>query len=249
MLFRRLMISVLCLWVSQAVAPTAVAQAISLTETVTVEGTEFPVPMEIRLKPESDTQMTMIVTGDLGALQDNLPALLSRRIEDGCENETAIAVDAAAASGQDLRLTGQIRTIRYLCSGEFVEDRTVVLRQTADIDLTLTGRVEDGCLVIRLKAFTLDPDGLGGAVLDLTGMTERMTRDVETRLERALGRASTCIDIPREFRMFDARVTGGGFRAGENGRLGAVIRADLTVTARNLVRLLRLLERDGKLGN
>ena len=127
--------------------------------------------------------------------------------------------------------------------------RLELLRQTADVRVRLRGEVRSGCLQMQVVAAALDPDGLTGAFLDVTGWTERLTRELGASLNEALGEEENCIRIPPEFAVFDARITGGGFREIGEGRIGARLRARLVVDATNFIRLVHLLGREGRLGD
>ncbi len=59
----------------------------------------------------------------------------------------------------------------------------------------------------------------------------------------------TCIHIPRDFRAFETRVTGGGFRDLGGGRVGAVLNGTMEINARNFIKLIHVLGEDGRLGD
>lgn len=224
----------------------ALADPVPFTESVTVEGRRFPIPMTVDMRTLSETELALTVSGDLGILQANLPALLSQVFEDGCEGRSAIAVTDVTASGRDIRILGQLQVRRHLCVGGGRGPE--LLRQTADVEVVLSGRLIGGCLAMEVRRATLRPDGFTGAILDATGATERITRDLQADLDSALREGDNCIEIPDEFRTFDTQVTGGGFREIGDGRLGAVIHGRMTVSAKNFVRLIELLGREGRLG-
>ena len=226
----------------------AFADPVPFRETLRIEGQKISIPMSVSLAATSDTQVLLNIRGDLAPLQAALPTILSQVIEDDCEERTAIAVTRGRADGEEIVLEGQLQHRRWLCPGGRDTFRTELLKQTADVRVRLFGEVVDGCLLMRVRSARIDPDGLTGALLDATGLTEKLTRDLGKRLDKALTEDDNCIDIPPEFQAFETRVTGGGFRDLGEGRIGAVIRGAMEINAENFIRLVHLLGREGRLG-
>lgn len=225
----------------------ASADPVRFTETMRIDGVRFPVPMELTLVPRSETALALRLEGDLTAVQKNLPAILSQHIENTCDTRTSIAVTDVVADGSKVRLAGQLQARRWTCrSGERGGE---LFRQTADVETVLGGRIENGCLVMRVISTDLRPDGLSGALMNLTGFTDRMNARLEAELDEALREDDACIELPEEFQAFDAEITGGGFREIGEGGLGAVITARMSVSAANFVELMHVLGRNGKLGD
>ena len=238
----------LCFALLVACLPARAAETVSFTETVRIEGQEFRIPMTARLRALSDETLRIVVRGDLGQIQDNLPALLSRRLESDCEADSALAVTEVSITGAVIRIAGQLQTRRYLCLGGG-ENRAELLRQTANVAVRLSGSLEEGCLVMQVIGVDLAPDGITGALMDVSGLTDRLRGQLEARLDEAFTSEENCLRIPEEFEAFDTRIIGGGFREREDGRLGALIRGEMTVTSENLIRLIALLGRKGRIGD
>ena len=232
-----------------ALAVPAAADPVPFREIVELEGQRFTIPMSVTMVAADETEVVLTFDGDLGQIQDKLPGLLSQVGSETCDERTAVAVTEGRAEGADLLIKGQLQYRRWNCPDGTVESRVELLRQTADVTLRMRGAVREGCLQMQVTALSVDPDGLTGALLNLTGLTERLTRDLGASLNTALGEAENCIRIPDEFAVFDARVTGGGFREIGEGRIGARLRARMTVDAQNFIRLVHLLGREGRLGD
>ena len=228
-------------------AGAAGADPVRFVEETEIEGVRVRIPMAVSMEAETATGLRLKITGDLGAIQDVLPAVLSRHIENECDRRTSIAVTGVTAEETRIRLTGQLQAYRWLCNGG--ERGAEMLRQTAQVETVLGGRIEDGCLVMRVVSTDVRPDGLTGALMNLTGFTGRLNRELDERLDAALRDDDNCIDMPDEFRAFDAEITGGGFRDIGEGRIGAEIDGRMEISAWNFIRLVHLLGRQGKLGD
>ncbi len=232
-----------------ALAGPAFADPVPFREIVELEGQRFTIPMSVTLVAADETEVVMTFDGDLGQIQDNMPGLLSQVVSESCEERTAVAVTGGRAEGSDIVIEGQLQFRRWTCPDGTEESRAELLRQTADVTVRMRGEVRRGCLQMRVTALSVDPDGLTGALLNLTGLTERLTRELGASLNTALGEAENCIRIPDEFAVFDTRVTGGGFRDIGDGRIGARLRARMTVDAQNFIALVHLLGREGRIGD
>lgn len=232
-------------------APAAAAlprtATVRFTETVTLDGRQFQVPVVLGMETTGETGLALTLRGDLGTVQAALPALLSQVIEDECDRTTALALRDVTAVRNRIRLSGQLQARRYVCLGE-PETRAEVLDQTAEVEVVLRGLLRDGCLAMRVVRAEIRPDGLTGALLDATGMTTRLTRDLRARVEEEFAAGENCIDLPEEFRAFGTEITGGRFEEIGEGRLGAVVEGRMEVTAAGVVDLIVLLGRKGKLG-
>ena len=225
----------------------AAAQTVRFTDSATIDGVRFPIPMAIHLRAETETELILTLQGDLGAIQRNMPALLSQELEDGCSGRSAIAVTEAVAEGENIRLFGQLQTRRYLCVGG--SRGAELLRQTAEVEVLLAGGMVGECLVMRVRTAAVRPDGVTGGVLNVTGLSQTITRRLGESLDKALRDGDNCIDIPEEFQAFDARITGGGFREIGEGGLGAEIHGTLTINTTNFIELMGILEEKGRLGD
>jgi len=228
-------------------AGSATADPVRFVEETEIEGVRVRIPMEVSMTAVSETDLRIKITGDLGRIQDVLPAILSRHIENECDKRTSIAVTDVSAEETRIKLVGQLQAYRWLCTDG--ERGAEMLRQTARVETVLGGQIEDGCLVMRVVSTDLQPDGLTGALMNLTGFTGRLNGDLETRLDAALRDDDNCIGMPDEFQAFDARITGGGFRDIGGGRIGAEIDGQMDISAQNFIRLVHLLGRQGKLGD
>ncbi|MDU8943106.1 hypothetical protein [Ovoidimarina sediminis] len=227
----------------------ALADPVPFREIVELEGVRFTIPMSVTLVAADETEVVLTFDGDLGQIQDNLPGLLSQVVSETCEERTAVAVTGGRAEGAELVLEGQLQFRRWACPGDDAASRIELLRQTADVTVRLRGEIRAGCLQMRVVSAKLRPDGLTGAFLNVTGWTERLTRELGASLNEALGEEENCIRIPPEFAVFDTRVTGGGFREIGEGRIGARLRARMVVDAEKFIRLVHLLGREGRLGD
>ncbi len=230
--------------------PAAFADPVAFTETVRVEGQRFEVPMQLDLSQTGLTRVAVRLTGDLGAIQRNLPGLLSRHIEDSCERRLSIAVADAKAEGDTIRLSGQLQLEAHSCRKVGgVSKRERMLNQTASVETVLSGEIVDGCLVMRVVETDIRPDGLAGALMTATGITARLNRDLEKSLDEALNDGENCIDLPPEFTAFDTVITGGRFTDVGDGVIGAEITGEMEIDARNFIRLIHLMGAEGKIGN
>ncbi len=228
----------------------ASADPVRFQETVKIEGIRFRVPMQVELDALTETRVRVRVTGDLEKIQLNLPAFLSRHIENTCERRISVAVTDARAEAETIRLSGQLQAVVRICrevNGEPINEE--MLRQTASVETVLGGELVDGCLVMRVIRTTVRPDGLTGALMNATGYTAQLNRDLERKLDEALTEDDNCIDLPAEFRAFDAVITSGGFRDIGEGTIGAFIEGEMEINAANFIRLIELLGAKGKLGD
>lgn len=231
-----------------ALAP-ARAETVAFTESLRIEDTRLPVPMTLTMEATSATDLDLVLRGDLGRVQENLPALLSRVIEDECDSRTAIAVTRVVAEKRRIRLSGQLQARRYLCLGGNSDTRAELLKQTAEVEVILRGGLEGRCLRMNVHRAHIRPDGVTGALMNATGLTERLSRDLQESLDRTLAGDENCFDLPDELQAFDTEITDGWFTDRGDGRLGAVIRGRMTVTAENLIGLVTLLGAKGRLGD
>ncbi len=225
----------------------AAADPVRFVEETEIEGVTVRIPMAVSMTAETATGLSLKITGDLGVVQDILPAVLSRHIDYECDRRTSIAVTDVTAEGTQIKLKGQLQAYRWLCNNG--TRGAEMLRQTARVETVLGGRIEDGCLVMRVVSTDVRPDGLTGALMNLSGFTGRLNRDLEARLDAALRDDDNCIDMPDEFRAFDAEITGGGFRDIGDGRIGAELDGRMEISASNFIRLVHLMGRQGKLGD
>lgn len=215
---------------------------IRFTRTIKVDDRRVRVPMRLYLAEESEKVVLLTLTGDLTRLQKRLPRILSREIANGCEDEMRVDVTSVEADARDIRITGRVEARRHLCLGE--RRMSELLRQTATVNLRLSGRVTGGCLRMRVAEAEIVPDGATGALLTATGVTERLSNGLRERVDEELAEGA-CLDLPDELVALDTRLTGGHFRELGEGGLGAVLNARMTVTAANVIALIRLLAEDG----
>lgn len=230
-------------------ASPALAEPVQFRESFTVEGQRFTVPMAVNMRALSETKVALSFHGNLTSLQNALPALLSREIESTCDERTAVKVNQVVAQGPELVIRGRMQYRRWDCENGDFESRSLQFSQSADVTVRMTGIIERGCLVMRVSGALIDPDGFMGALLDASGLTERLTRDLAGRMNESLAEDENCLDIPEEFQVFDALITGGGFQDLGDGKIGAVIHSAMDVNAENFIRLVRLLGREGRLGD
>ncbi len=219
---------------------------IRFTRTLTVEGERIDVPMDLYLSVESPTVVLVSLAGDLTALQARLPDLLSRDDDGDCEMTTRVEVDRVTAQGREVRLAGRAEAHRYLCLGD--TRLSEVLAQTGTVSVTLGGRVTEGCLRLRATDARIAPDGATGAIMDATGVTRRLTAKLRRQIDKSLAKGA-CLDLPEEFRAFDAVLTGGNLREIGSGGLGAVLHGRMTIDAAHFVDLIEVLAAKGKLGD
>ncbi len=227
--------------------PAAPAAApIRFNRTLTVEGARIAVPMQLYLSVESPTVVLVTLAGDLTALQARLPELLSREDTGDCETTTRVQVEEVTARDREVRLTGRAEARRYLCLGD--TRLSEVLAQTGTVSVTLGGRVTQGCLRLRATEAEIVPDGATGALLDATGVTDRLTRKLRRQIDKSLAKGA-CLDLPEEFRAFDTVLTGGNLREIGSGGLGAVLHGRMTIDAAHFIDLIEVLAAKGKLGD
>ena len=235
--------SALCL-LSLCTLPVA-ADPILYESTLEIEDVEFPVPMALTLVPESETGVLVFLQADLGIVQQSLPGLLSRRIEDDCDRELAVAVEGGTIEVETLRLTGQLQAKVYACFGGKRGAR--LLKQNADVSLDLLARLEDGGLVSRVTDIEIDPEGLSGDLMGLLGVTSSLEDDIKADIEKDLNGTDNCLSLPEEFSALDTMVTGGRFIDLGGGRIGAEIAGSMELGSQNFIRLMHVLGQNGAL--
>jgi hypothetical protein len=234
-------------WVAAATG--ALAQApIRFTHVVNQGDLTLPVATELFLRPVSNDLIDVKVAGDLGPLQAELPAILSRVIEDSCRRRIGLEIREVRAEGDAVRLDGRIQFLRYRCRDpEDFGTRRQLFHNTTEIDALLGGQVADDCLHLRLDELSLEPGGVAGGILNATGMTGRISERAREALNDSLQNRVRCIDLPDALDRIDTRLRGGGLRDFGDGRMGFVVTGTIDVRASNVVDLVRLLARNGGL--
>lgn len=244
---RRIVLSLIAV----CLAIPALADPVEFRDSIKIGDQRFDIPMALSMRAESETDLVFRIIGDLSEVQAALPAMLSRTLRDTCDEQTVLRVDGVRAEGEVVRLEGRLRTRRWRCVDG--ERSTETLDQSADIETTLISNIEDGCLILSPGETDLRPDGVTGALFNLSGVTAQIEREIQKSLESTLEDEKDCFDLPKELLAFDTELTGGGFRAiappeGE-ARLGAVIDGRMAISSRNFIGLMHLLGRDGQLGD
>jgi hypothetical protein len=233
-----------------ACATSAMGDPVRFVEITEIEDQPFTIPMTIEMEAATSSKVVLKLAGDLTEVHAALPALLSRVIDARCDREIALAVSEARAIKQTLRLRGQLQATLWRCDdNSTIATRLPRLNQTADIETVLSGRMINGCLVMRVVSTDLDFDGFTGAILDVTGLTRRFNRRLEERLDKTLRDRQSCISLPEEFEAFDTQITGGRFLDIGDGAIGAEIDATMEITAANFIELIHILGQAGKLGD
>lgn len=234
-----------------ATFPTTLAadpEPLRLSHDLEVEGRTIPVPMELYLTPQSDTVIAVKVAGNLRALQRHLPALLSDVAQDDCTMRVAIQINETRAEGDHIRAEGRVQVQLFRCNA--AEDRSSrrrIISHITDVDALLLGGIRNNCLDAKLQDLTLDPSGLVGVALNITGLTRRIEARVRTELNEILNEEENCLDLPDALQLLDTTITSGGFRDFGGGEMGFVVKGRVTVNARNVVDLLTLIDRQGRL--
>lgn len=240
----------LCLALAAAPAPLKALDVITFSEEARIEGTRLPVDMQLYLDALSDTRLAVTLAGDLWNIQRNIPAILSRQLEDSCQRDIAIAVSDAQAEGAMIRLNGQLQATLYGCrEAEGRQIREMLLDQTASVSALLEGRLNGECLEAGVVETEVRPDGLTGALFDAVGYTPVLARELQEQLDAFLTEQENCFEMPPELKALDTRITGGGFRDLGEGRIGAVIHGTIDTTAQNVIDLITLLDAQGQFGD
>ena len=229
----------------------ALADPVEFSDSIKIGDQRFDVPMYLSMRAETETDLVFRIIGDLSDVQDALPAMMSRTIRETCDEQTVLRVDEVRAEGDVVRLEGRLRARRWRCVDG--ERSTETLDQSADIETTLISNIEDGCLILSPGETDLRPDGVTGALFNLSGVTAQIEREIQKSLESTLEDEKDCFDLPQELLAFDTELTGGGFRAiaplEGQARLGAVIDGRMEISSWNFIGLMHLLGRDGQLGD
>ncbi|MCR9085984.1 MAG: hypothetical protein NXH97_04470 [Rhodobacteraceae bacterium] len=223
-------------------------EPLRLSHDLEVEGRTIRVPMELYLTPQSETDIAVKVAGNLRALQRQLPALLSDVVQDDCRMRVGLQIDETLAEGDHIRGRGRVQVQFFRCNAE--EDKSSrrrLISHITAVDALMLGGIRDNCLDAELKDLTLDPSGLVGAALNITGLTRRIEATVRTELNEILNEDQNCLDLPEALQLLDTTITSGGFRDFGGGEMGFVVKGRVTVNAQNVTDLLTLIDRQGRL--
>lgn len=238
----RLMLSVLVALAWPAAAVGADPPPLRLAHVQDVNGIAIRVPMELYLSAATETRLDVKLAGNLRAFQANLPALLSQVVEDSCDRRIGFEVTRGTAEGDRIRLQGRVQAILYRCRNADRATRRRLLSNITEIDLLLDARLKDDCLFAELVSLDLDPGGLTGFTMNILGLTERIGTRVQQTVNATLADADSCLDMPDALKVLDARLVSGGFRDFGGGEMGFVLKGAITVSARNTLALLDLID-------
>lgn len=226
-----------------AAAPTG---PLRFTHEIEFESVTLRIPGEIYLDAVGQTRVAVKVAGNLRDLQRRLPQLFSDVLEDSCERRIAYQLDTAIAKEDGIEATGRVQVMRFLCNS--TQDRRVrLINQTIRIEARIGGGIVENCIQGRLERLQLDLSGLVGGVLNLTGLTERVSRRILADINGVLNDDKNCLDLPEALKAVDTVLTSGGFRDFGDGELGFVIKGRVEVTAQHMIDLIEVLARDGAL--
>lgn len=213
-----------------------------------IDDLTIPVPMELYLTPRSQTVIHAKVAGNLAQLQRHLPALLSDVAQDDCTTRIAVQTDDAIAQGDGIRARGRVQIQQFLCNRDNdFDSRVRIFNHVTTVDLLLVGGIANDCLDARLDELELNPSGLVGGVLNITGLTRRIQETVRTELNEILNSEENCLEMPEALQVLNTRVERGGFRDFGDGELGFVIQGTVDLQSQNVIDLLALLYEEGLL--
>ncbi|MEM1385912.1 MAG: hypothetical protein AAGG06_20055, partial [Pseudomonadota bacterium] len=143
---------------------------------------------------------------------------------------------------------GRVQVQFFRCNAEDDKSsRRRLISHITAVDALMLGGIRDNCLDAELKDLTLDPSGLVGAALNITGLTRRIEATVRTELNEILNEDQNCLDLPEALQLLDTTITSGGFRDFGGGEMGFVVKGRVTVNAQNVTDLLTLIDRQGRL--
>ncbi|TPE52472.1 hypothetical protein [Amaricoccus solimangrovi] len=207
-----------------------------------------PVSMELYLEAVNDDVIALKVAGDLAPLQEALPGLLSKVVEDTCTRRIGVEVQSVRAEVDSLRLLGRVQIITYRCPDPSdLGSRQRRLGNITAFDALVGGRIEDNCLGGEVAELSLDPKGLVGGILNLLGLSERIARRARETINETLGNEMKCIELPEKLRILHTNLSSGGFRDFGDGKMGFVVKGSINVRAGNLVSLVKVLAEEGEL--
>ncbi|MEM1152303.1 MAG: hypothetical protein AAGI03_17450 [Pseudomonadota bacterium] len=218
------------------------------TESLELEGLRIAVPMELYLSADSETHLAVKVAGNLANLQRRLPELLSDVVQDDCEMRVAFQVDEAKAEGDAIRANGRVQVRLYLCNqAQEKSSRTRLISHITAVDVLLRGGIKNNCLDAELSELALDPTGLVGAVLNISGLTQRIQTTVRDEVNAILNEEENCLELPDAMQLLDTTIVSGGFRDFGSGTLGFVVKGRVDLRANNVIALLGLVYDEGLL--
>lgn len=218
------------------------------TETLETSVGRLSIPMEMFLKPRSETQLDITLAAGLGSLQRRLPAMLTEVLVDECDERIAVEFSSAKPEGDFVRLTGRGQAILYSCNKQRdLDSRIKLVSAIADLEILISGFVRKGCINAKLEDVIIRPQGVVGDILNITGLTASITDDVREELATALNDEDSCIDLPEPLLAIETKLVSGGFRDFGNGKMGAVVKATANTSAKNIVELYVWLETEGLL--
>jgi len=223
------------------------ADPLRFTHVLEVEEFRIPVAMELYLTPRSETVIHAKVAGNLARLQRRLPALLSDVAQDDCTTRIAFQTDEAFAQGDAIRARGRVQIQRFTCRNGDFDTRRQIFNHITTVDLLLAGTITDDCLDADLKELELNPSGLVGGALNITGLSKRIQNTVRRDLNEMLNSEENCLEMPEALQALDTGIQRGGFRDFGGGELGFVIEGRVDVQAKNVINLLTLLYEEGLL--
>ena len=242
---RRTWLAITCL---ALLAGPAAAEPFRFVHRITIADRQLSVPVDLFLTARSAQRIGFRVGGNLTALQDNLPGLLSTVIEDTCTRRIAFQFVEARAEGDAVAFSGRAEVARFACRDAQAGQRGVRLASTViDVSGRLVGRIEDDCLDAEVRDLSIAPRGLVGAVIDMNRLTPRLEAAVTDEINDTLADRSQCNDLPDTLQLLDATNESGGFRDFGDGTMGFVMEGRLEVTAQKMIDLIGLLSARGAL--
>jgi hypothetical protein len=240
------MLRLIALLVLAALPATGQTQRFAFSQTLDLEGQRVPVSILVRLDAVNERTIEARADGDLRHVQAVLPDILSDVLDLSCTRRIAYRLDRLRAEGGLLRANGTVEVTLYGCNGfEDLSYRVRFLTNTTTVEAVLAGGIEAGCVTARLNSLQIQPSGLIGAVLDITGLATTIADDLRGEINAALDQPDNCLDLPEALQALNTRVTRGGFRDLGDGMLGFFIEGGIDVTAPNVLSLLGHLEAEG----
>jgi hypothetical protein len=233
-----------------AAVPARAEQPIAFRHVVGTGNGDVPIPMELYLTAVNDDLIAVKLAGNLRSLQSVLPGLLSRVVEDTCRRRIGVEVQEVRPESDALRLTGRIQIQTYRCRDpDDLGTRMRLFSNITAFDARVTGSLDANCLAAELTDLSIDPQGLVGGILNLTGLSPRIAARARDAVNDALQDRVKCIDLPSRLKLVDTRIESGGFRDFGDGEMGFVVSGTIDVRARNLVALITALAQAGEMDN
>lgn len=241
-MLRSLLILAIASTIATAPARAADPPPLRFSESLEVDGIKIPIPIELYLTARTQTQIAIKVAGNLRQLQRRLPQFLSDVAQDDCEMRVALQVDDAQAVGDDIRATGRVQVQLFFCNdAQEKSSRFRYFSHITTVSVLLNGGIRNNCLDAELKELALDPTGLVGGLLNITGLTRQIETTVRTEVNSILNQDQNCLELPEGLKLLEAKIESGGFRDFGGGELGFVIKASVNLQSDNVISLLELV--------